>query len=264
MKKTNTKSITEKIAANPQTEYLETEQATDDANSPPETNAADLTPQALLALRWFYDRLNLNDADRKNLFIKRGLHDTTIELLGFRSNPESNKGILLEMANQFPLAVLVESGLWKTDPDKVGEPPKPNPQFYGMSIIEKRDARGKKIRDAKGESTRECVWNNPILIPYFNQSSELIHLRPHKGMMAGKAPQFYVVRAKGQAVVKNLSGNSKFAIITEGEFKAAALWQVAGDVAEIGALPGITMAKPLFGEVEEWLESTGVRQVVVG
>ena len=239
--------------------------AAGEANSASDANAAELTPQALLALRWLYDRLSLSDADRKCLFVKRGLNDATIELLGFRSNPETNKGLLLEMANHFPLAVLVESGLWKVNADKVSEPPKPNPQFYGMSIVEKRDAKGKKMRDENGEVLRECVWNHPILIPYFNEAGELMHLRPHKGMMAGKAPHLYVVRAKGQSNGgKNLQGNPKFALVTEGEFKAAALWQVFGEVAEVGALPGITMAKPLMGVLEDWLETTGVRQVVVG
>ena len=134
-----------------------------------------------------------------------------------------------------------------------------------MSIVEKRDSKGKKIRDENGEVIRECVWNNPILIPYFNEAGELMHLRPHKGMMAGKSPHLYVVRAKGHANGgENLQGNPKFALVTEGEFKAAALWQVFGDVAEIGALPGITMAKPLMGDLEDWLETTGVRQVVIG
>ena len=157
--------------------------AAGEANSATDANAAELTPQALLALRWLYDRLSLSDADRKYLFVKRGLNDATIELLGFRSNPETNKGLLLEMANHFPLAVLVESGLWKVNADKVSEPPKPNSQFYGMSIAEKRDAKGKKMRDENGEVPRECVWNHPILIPYFNEAGELMHLRPHKGMI---------------------------------------------------------------------------------
>jgi hypothetical protein len=215
----------------------EIEQAADDANPAPETNAADLTPQALLALRWFYDRLNLTDEDRKKLFTKRGLNDATIELLGFRSNPESNKGLLLEMAGHFPQGVLVESGLWKTDADKTGEPPKPNPQFYGMAIVEKRDARGKKIRDDRGEVIHECVWNNPILIPYFNEAGELVHLRPHKGMMSGKSPNFYVVRAKGQAKARKpgyffdptTNGNPKIAIVTEGEFNAGMIGNGKGE-----------------------------------
>jgi hypothetical protein len=84
-------------------------------------------------------------------------------------------------------------------------------------------------------------------------------------MMSGKPPHFYVVRAKSQANgERNLQVKPEFALVTEGEFKAAALWQVLGGAAEIGALPGITMAKPLLGDVEDWLETTAVRQVVVG
>jgi hypothetical protein len=233
---------------------------------PPSTsdsNPADLTPQALVALRWFYDRLSLSEVDRKALFVKRGLTDGTIDSLGFRSNPQSNKELILEMAKFFPMEVLVESGLWKTDANKVGEPPKPNPQFYGMSIVERRDARGKKIHDEHGKVILECVWNNPILIPYFSETLALVHLRPHRGMMAGKAPQLYVARPKGQVPPENSTGPWPPAVITEGEFKAAALWQVLGDSTLIAALPGITMAKPLVGAVEEWLQMAGARQVVV-
>lgn len=223
-------------------------------------------PPHLVALAWFYSRLELSDKDWTHLFEDRGLTDATIKFSGVRSNPQANKEILLEMPKHFPMQVLLDSGLWKIDYDKVSEPPKPNAQYYGMSVVEKRDAKGKKVRDQDGDIITECVWNNPILIPYFNERGELVHLRPHKGMMKDRAPLVYVVRA-----AKEESGSQKpevrsaqFAIITEGEFKALALWQVIGDMAAVMALPGITMAKPLFADVEEWVESTGVRQVVVG
>jgi hypothetical protein len=54
------------------------------------------------------------------------------------------------------------------------------------------------------------------------------------------------------------------AVITEGEFKAAALWQVLGSSAVVGSLPGITMARQLLADIEEWLDGCGgLRQVVV-
>ena len=228
-----------------------------------ESGTIDLPPPSRQALDWFYRRLSLSESDRNSLFVKRGLTNATVDALGFRSNPESNKALLLEMADHFPLEVLVESGLWKLDEAKVGETPKPNAQFYGMSLAEKRDASGKKVRDEQGEAVRECVWNHPILIPYFNEAGDLVHLRPHKGMMAGKAPQLYVVRQRQQPGKPPITRVHQ-ALITEGEFKAAALWQVLGDTVSIAALPGITMAKPLFGEVQEWLETTGAQQVIVG
>jgi len=241
-----------------------TEPVTDDTAST--LDGAQIDPSLTSrALRWFYNRLILNDTDRKSLFEKRGLTDLTIDALGFRSNPNANKNLLEEMKSEFPMAVLVESGLWKTDATNLKDPPKPNPQFYGMSIVEKRGSDGKKVRGPDGEVIRECVWNNPILIPYFSETGELIHLRPHKGMMAGKTPHFYVARANATFRSRNESaGVRQLAVITEGEFKAAALWQVLGGLAEIGGLPGITMAKPLIGDVEEWLDAIGTRQVVVG
>jgi hypothetical protein len=101
---------------------------------------------------------------------------------GYRSNPQSNKELLLEMEDVFPPEVLVDSGLWKVDDKKPNNPAKPNPQYYGMSIREKRDAKGRKARDADDEVVKECVWDQPILIPYFNAEGDLVHLRPHKGM----------------------------------------------------------------------------------
>lgn len=231
------------------------EESLDQASMESEATMIERSPQAREALQRFFDRLTLTDTDRKLLFVKRGLTNETIDALGFRSNPESNKDLLLEMTRHFAPEVLVECGLWKIDPDKAGEAAKPNPQFYGMSIVEKRDEKGRKIRDETGEVVRECTWNNPIIIPYFNEAGQLIHLRPHKGMMAGKSPRLYVPRTKGRPLALHSNGHPQFAIITEGEFKAAALWQVLGEVAQIAALPGITMAKPLIGDVEDSCEA---------
>jgi hypothetical protein len=43
--------------------------------------------EPLTALRWFYERLTLNEKDRRDLWEKRGLTDLTISALGYRSNP---------------------------------------------------------------------------------------------------------------------------------------------------------------------------------
>lgn len=240
----------------------------DEPPKPPDDGGEE-TPEAsppMMALRWFYERLELSAEDRKELFVKRGLVDATIDLFGYRSNPQSNKELLLSMEKEFPMPVLLECGLWKLDDHKISDPPKPNPQYYGMSLVEKRDAKGKKVRDDDGEVVRECIWNRPILIPYFDEHGDLIHLRPHKGMMKDKAPQFYIARPAKQYIegFKKISKLPQFGVITEGEFKAAAIWQAVGDIGRIGAIPGITMAKLLIGDIEEWLEASGLRQVVVG
>ena len=219
---------------------------------------------SMKALRWFYARLHWSDADQTETSHKRGLTRASCEALGYRSNPQSNKELLLQMAEQFPPAVLVDCGLW-SDPKKPGNAPAPNAQFYGMSLVPKRDEDGKKVRDEDGKPLTECVWNHPILIPYFDEHGDLIHLRPHKGMMSEKSPRFYVARpSRAWKASHVVEAKPVCAILTEGEFKAGALWQVLGGQAVMGALPGITMAKMMLADIEEWLDSVGdMRQVVI-
>lgn len=125
---------------------------------------------ALAALRWFYDRLELLESDLDELWDKRGLRTETCQALGFRSNRKCNKELLQVMEKDFPINVLLDSGLWNQG-EKPTDPPKPNPQFYGMALVERRDEKGKKARDRDGDVVVDCVWRDPgpILIPYFNE-----------------------------------------------------------------------------------------------
>ena len=250
----------------------EGEKAGGGAPAPP---AGDPPPPALAALRWFYERLTLVESDLDRLWDERAFRTEFSQAMGYRSNLKANKELLLAMEKEFPVNVLLDSGLWNQG-DKPTDPPKPNPQFYGMSLVEKRDEHGKKVRDRDGDVIVDCVWGDPgpILIPYFDERGELVHLRPHKGMMRGKTPRFYICRKhstfnsdKSRAGIQHPTSNgnrAKYAVLTEGEFKAGSILQALGEEAAVGALPGITMAKPLFGDIEEWLESLEVRQVVMG
>ena len=225
---------------------------------------------SVAALRRFYDQLTMVESNLALLWAKRGLNAETVAALGFRSNLKTNKNILLAMENEFPPQVLLESGLFSQG-EKPGDPAKPNPQFYGMSLVERRNEAGKKVKDVDGKVIVDCVWGDTgaIIIPYFDQLGDLQHLRPHKGMMRGKTPRLYMVnpcRAWREQQLKLGAGQpeAKYAGITEGEFKAAAIWQVLGHECAVAAVPGITMAKLLFGDIEEWLEDLNVRQVFIG
>ena len=199
----------------------------------------------MAALRWFYDRLTLLEGDRRRLWEKRGLHAPAVEALGFRSNVTENRALLLQMEHEFPMLALIDSGLW-TQSERATEPPKPNAQYYGMALMEKRDeATGKKVRDRDGNAVVDCVWDElgPILIPYFDAAGQLFHLRPHKGMLTGRTPRFYVVRASAAYRLEH------------SQFKP-------GNIG-VAALPGITMAKTLFGDVEEWLEDLRAQYAII-
>lgn len=228
---------------------------------------------ALAVLRRFYQQLSFTPEDQNRLWKERGLLPRTCRRFGYRTNLQSNKELLLALADEFPMAHLVDSGLWNAGRGP-NDPPKPSAQYYGMSIREKRDGHGRKVRDDAGNVIKESVWDSPVLIPYFSAQGELIHLRPHKGMMKGKSPRLYVCRTFGEQGAgsreqgeESQDQTKSAGIVTEGEFKAAAIYQVletGGLIPRVSALPGVTMAKMLFGDVEEWLEADDISTVIIG
>lgn len=242
--------------------------------------------RSVLALRDFYGQLKLDEEDAKKLWKKRGLTLATCHELGFVSSSKSNREILEKMPERWPMNVLVDAGLWVRH-DERGKPPEPNRQYYGYGVVRKKPPEERKHE----RDEWEWGWTHPILIPYFDARGELVDLRTHKRTQAGQQPRLYLPRKKGvgdgakgrgeegvSESVREESGSGRpvrktkrLAIFTEGEFKAAALHQVFGGVdreVAVAALPGITMVKPLFGDIEDWamdiLEGSFPRRVVVG
>lgn len=233
--------------------------------------------RGLECLRAFYASLSLCDEDLEQLWRKRGLTVPVCERAGFRTNSESNYDLLCDLAQEFSEEELLESGLWQTRCARCGSSPAecrcrepdlrvgPNVQFHGFGMI------GKKPKSERRHERDKTVWGwrregkcNPILIPYFDDEGELVHLRPHKGGIEGRAPMLYVCRSAGRP-----EGASEAAVITEGEFKARALEQVlthGGVSAAVAAIPGIQQAKnfEVMEQIKGWLESIGAKRVVIG
>ncbi len=232
-----------------------------------------------IALRIFHDRLQLTEAHELELFEKRSISSETSRRLGFRSSVSANRAILLQMASEYPMPVLVAAGLWGRAPVSEGGPWKPSAQYFGWGRT------GKKI-----EGEDEWTWTNPILIPYFDVTGELLSLRPHKsGISSGKkfstgrtrerdrcvimvSPHLYVPRDCAQAAQARAGGPPdtrvfEDVILTEGEFKAAALtdqdrlpagWWAA-------SLPGIQTVNTyqVWSELESWLRLVKARRVLI-
>lgn len=167
------------------------------------------------ALRWFYDALAsrpcglFTEADSEKLWLKRGLAPETCRVAGFASNARGNLKLLLEMESKFPRNALVQSGLWsrqgmedwvQSDAEagvQTRDGARPSEFYYGKGLA------GERWDNERKEKVAIYDFNDPVLIPYFEQCPGA----------DGVAPVSY---AK--------------AIVTEGEFKANALWQVfAGD-----------------------------------
>jgi hypothetical protein len=232
----------------------------------PHSSADDQNSSPKPALLAFYERLSLSDADRQELKTKRGLSDEMIERSGFRSNDQSNLAILEALALEYPEYELVQCGLYT----RKGHGCKPSGQFYGWGVVGKK----KRLPEEWLESGEyddleddEIVWANkesgqcnPILIPYFDPSGQLIGLRPHKGFPKGQKPRLYL--AGGRQMVRPCCG----AVIVEGEFKAAALQDMVGQEEWAAAgVPGITQVKNLhvWADLLVWLKRIWAQTVAV-
>jgi hypothetical protein len=230
-------------------------------------------PNGYRSLREFFSLLTLSERDEAKLFRQRGLSSSTCEALRFRSSPKSNRDLLLNLAANYPPQELLNSGLWLPEDRKRSKPRRPNSQFCGAGMVRKlRD--GEKV--VKGEWADEdgnvWGWAEPVIIPYFDERGELIGLRPHKGNGRSEtvvgAAKIYIPRAP---FVTDKPESFYTVVITEGEFKAAALWQTlgggSGEKFPIGvcAMPGISFAKnyEVREQLDEWLRMVRCAEVIV-
>jgi hypothetical protein len=210
-------------------------------------------PEPLRALRRFYEQLKLVPAHAESLTRKRGLTSATIEAMGYRSSVRENLEVLEALSGEFAVEDLVASGLWFR-PRSGG--PKPSRMYHGWGKI-------RRLPKAERTETREWEegWCEPILIPYFDETGLLVALRPHKDMVKGQPARLYMTPGQSRP-----ERGPYFAVLTEGEFKAAALWQTLGGRYSVAALPGTSMAKSesVFEEIKAWLARENVDKCLVG
>jgi hypothetical protein len=219
-------------------------------------------PRAMQLLQAFYNRLTITDHDVEGLFSKRGLEEGVTERLGFRSNQKSNAEILEEVGNDYYWRDRVESGLFLYNAAK--RQTWRSRQFHGWGLVGRETVNGEK--------KEKWDWNQPVLIPYFDGAGNLEGLRPHKGgskRTRYARPRLYVPREEGVGTKRGYNT----VVITESEFKCAALWQILGegsdlpeeDVIGVCGLPGIQQFKNIFieNDLKDFLVDAGPRKVVV-
>lgn len=158
------------------------------------------------ALREFWQNTHWLEQDAIEIWHRRGLTPHTARVAGLRSNDRRNLDVLKALVTKYPVDVLVQTGLWQRhEPDgpawlqseseagvQVIGGARPSEFFYGKGQVG-------TIRRGR-EKVPEYGWNRAPIIPYFR---------------AGNPDR------------TNDFTNPK-ALITEGEFKALAVWQVHG------------------------------------
>jgi len=188
------------------------------------------------------------ESDVESLKVKRGFPPSWSKKMGYRSSRPSNQPLLIEMNEEFSSETLIDAGLFEDHESG----PRPNAQWCGWGRTNEKDDKG------------EWIWGQtfPVIIPYFDAAGTLTGLRPHKGGIRGVPPQLYVPRLPGGPPGKKPSS----VIITEGEFKVAALAAVLGPAVGVAAIPCISMAKNarLMEELERFLsEECCPRKIVI-
>ena len=123
----------------------------------------------------------LEDEDREALKIKRGFTDEIINILKFKSARQANVSLILELQERFGIDKCLSAGILELSP--------------------KGDLR----------PAYQLIHPN-IIIPFFNDKSEVFYLRPHKFGLKDMGIQIY-------APFKKLTDT---VVIAESEFKAAA------------------------------------------
>jgi hypothetical protein len=131
------------------------------------------------------DLTYLTDEDRASMKKKRGFSDETIDLFRFRSGGEYLNQVVAQLREEFTEEALVKSGV----------------------LV--------KVNNAITINSQ--LTDGRVLIPYIDEKGAIYHLRPHKLGFSGIASQLYC-----RLLLKD---RPTHVILTEGEFKAAALYQ---------------------------------------
>lgn len=188
-------------------------------------NTAGSTAMEAVQPRDVYQRLvkvaTLTDAHREELRTKRGFTDATIERLAFRSCGQHMVQVIEQLKAEFGERPLLKAGL----------------------LVE---ANGNLF-------INDQLLENRILIPYLDEQGYVYHLRPHKLGFKGIPSEAYCRYL--------LQDNRGHIVLTEGEFKAAALQQWG--FAALG-IPGVSsFAGTNFERLVELLKAFLVKSVTI-
>lgn len=172
-----------------------------------------------------YERLitlaSLTGEHRAELKSKRGFTDETIDAFRLRSGGEHIEGVVAQLRNEFSDNDLLESGV----------------------LV---DVNGAKV-------TNNQLRENRVLIPYLDAEGRVYHLRPHKlGFKDVGVQPFCLTLVKDKP---------EHIVLTEGEFKAIALWQWGVPAL---AVPGISsFGLKNFERLTEVLTQHGIKHVTI-
>lgn len=169
----------------------------------------------------FVEMTELTTADRQVLKTKRGFTDETIDTFRLRSGGKYIDQVIQRLRQEFTETDLIESGI----------------------LVE---ANGSRVPNSQ-------LLEERVLIPYLNSEGKVYYLRPHKLGFKDIGIQPFC-----RFLLKD---NPEHVILTEGEFKAIALWQWGIPAL---AIPGISsFGHKNFERLVELLQEHSVKHVTI-
>jgi DNA primase len=193
--------------------------------TPKKPRAATPLPVPGAAATAIYERLidltDLGDTDRQALKAKRGFTDETIDTFRLRTGGKHLDEIVQQIRAEFPESDLLESGI----------------------LVEVNGVR----------VTNSQLLEDRILIPYLDENGKVYYLRPHKLGFKDIGIQPFC-----RFLLKD---NPEHIVLTEGEFKAVALWQWGVPAL---AIPGISsFGLKNLDRLTDMLKRYGVKHVTI-
>ena len=170
----------------------------------------------------FVELCPLTEKDRRHLTEYRGFSDATIDTLKFRSGGEHAKAIIEQLRDEFSDLDLKDAGILV--------------EVNGTLVYQNQ------------------LLDERLLIPYLDEGGMVYHIRPHKLGFEGIPPEVYCRSL--------LQKRPKRVVLTEGEFKTAALYQHGIDSV---ASPGTgILSNKYFDRLAQTLKEFGVEEVIIG
>jgi hypothetical protein len=217
----------------PDTKHVDSEQL---GSGRSEVTATGATAQPRDIYTELVNLAHLTDAHRNELRTKRGFTDDTIDQLMFRSGGQHLIEVIEQLRDRFEDNDLRDAGI--------------------LVEINGTTAYNDKLVNDTLQDKHGKPYSN-ILIPYLNDDGQVYHIRPHKSGFKGIPIEIYCRIFLRETLIAGLN----WIVLTEGEFKGAALRQL-----KIPGLatPGIqSFVEAHFDSFVSLLREYGIRKVVM-
>lgn len=208
--------------------------------------------------------LTLTDRHQIEIRKKRGLDEPWIRAYGFKSSLRTNRELLSPVLDMFPPNKLLELGLAVKKKDS-----------RELTIAHSLCGMG-MIHNPQIDKLEPSFQVEPVIIPYFDTQGRIIDLRAHKSNLTNKnwlqednssffhKSQYALTRPYCEGLITGRTVEfENRCVITEGEFKAAALRRCGIPALGFPGMMALYNNKKFLNDLVDLLSRNDIREVAV-